>query len=321
MKCKVCDVDNSEGSRFCVECGASTNNGKESERVVSAEEMKQLLWSIDWEKIRNSSEKKRLIDQIQNMMKIWKNDPSYIPIIMAPTKKDGGFMRVKMPDDDKALETFKKEWKNQSMISRMTAPLLSTINSNDTNSGGGLNNEGLRNTSIQEMQGLGINTINTTKIDTCGCVEQVFVHNHRSSIPKSCAVCLWQNPNHPDNKHTVEERLKKNYFDASHDSEPCGVCGDMRCSIKHVPPIQLQYQEAFENIQRIRRKRYERILFDMNDLMERNYPHLYNSTWETDRSTDTVMAIPRKPKPSERRGKPPNKTFSVRPADYRLGHR
>lgn len=226
MICKVCDIDNLEGSKFCIECGASTNNGKKQERIVSAEEMKQLLWSIDWEKIHSDSKKNRLLHQIKSMYKIWQNDPSYIPVIMAPTKSDRGIMHIQAPDDDKALETLKKD-----MISRMTeldAPLLK---SDDTSSGGGLDNEGLRNTSIQEMQGLGINTINTTKID---------------------------------NKYTVEERLKKNYYDATRDNVPCGVCGDMRCDIKHIPPIQQQYQEAFENIQKFRRKRYNRIVWGID---------------------------------------------------------
>ncbi len=204
MICKVCNIDNSEDSKFCVECGIGFNNGKEQKRVVSAEEMKNLLWSIDWEKIRNGSEKKRLIGQIQAMMKIWQNDPSYIPVIMAPRRNDGGFIQVPKDID---MEKFKKELEKQQAFDAMIgpdAPLLSTIKSGDISSGGELNNEGL-------LQ-----------------------------------------------KYTVEERLKKNYYDATRDNIPCGVCGDMRCNIKHIPPIQQQYQEAFENVQRIRRFRLEK---------------------------------------------------------------
>lgn len=211
VQCKACNIDNPPNSTFCIECGASTNTGKEQDRIVSAEEMKQLLWSIDWEKISSDTERERLIHQIKGMYKIWQNDPSYIPIIMAPTKTSG-FIQVPKNVD---MKEFKKEWEKQ----------VSTIKPGDISSGGGLNNEGLRNTSIQEMQGLGINTINTTKID---------------------------------NKYTVEERLKKNYYDATRDNMPCGVCGDMRCDIKHIPPIQQQYQEAFENIQKFRKMRHDR---------------------------------------------------------------
>ncbi len=201
MICKVCDVNNSEDSKFCIECGIGLNNGKEPKRVVSAEEMKNYLWSFDFSKVKN---KTRLNRMINAEMQKWRQDPHYIPIISAPTKT-GGFIQAPKNVD---MEKFEKELKKQQVFDAMIepyAPFLSTIKPNDISSGGGLNNEGL-------LQ-----------------------------------------------KYTVEERLLKNYYDATRDNKPCGVCGDMRCNIKHIPPIQQQYQEAFENIQYIWKLRRERL--------------------------------------------------------------
>ncbi len=55
-------------------------------------------------------------------------------------------------------------------------------------------------------------------------------------------------------------------------SSLCGICGSIKCISKHIPSISQQYNEALENIQKFRHKRYLR-----NIWKDKPYPMLLAS--------------------------------------------
>lgn len=286
MDCKICKTENPSNSLFCLECGAFINNGKgrpikDEDRMVSAKEFKDRIYGLE---IPKGVQSRQINEFVKSEMEKWRADPWYMPMIGAPMKINDtpkAMQFTPLPESDIMIDddgncTHDKDFEC-GLKKNCNLPLGSEYKSL-------VNVEDRLRSMIPNVPNVNhIYGEPTFDLDKCFCgtADQKYVYNHRSEEPHMCANCQWINKNHPTytddmRKENVEMLktltsaldiplasktvpYKKGGFRAiGNKSIQCGVCGTTNCREDHIPPIQQQYQEAFENIQRFRRNRLER---------------------------------------------------------------
>ena len=217
------------GKAYCVDCGidkfpvpTTTRSYKtgilEEDRLTTPQEMKELLWSIDWEKIPENK-REFAIDGIRVMLHEWKNDPNYIPIITAPTKSNtGGLNNESLLSDEVKMKM--DEVHNAKMLSDMGFE----VDFNDDMHG---------ELQVRKKREEDRNQLGTELFPSIG--KKIF-----SNLPTETKLI---------------EMTRSNTVVVPQ----CGYCGNENANLCfHPPSVQEQHQEAFENIQKFRRKRFER---------------------------------------------------------------
>ena len=246
MICKVCQTENPQNSQFCLECGAAF---VKKERV-----------SKGYMKVPPMTDK--IQKDIKEQMEKWRKDEWYIPSIpvedqlrkIIPGVQNVNNMYGEPYTEVTPLgpEEIKQRMEDMNKCFCGTA-VQKFVYNHRSEEPHMCANCGWKNknhpTYIDDMR-----KENSGMLETL--TSALAMHEEtKKNIEKINKI----NDTPHILTYEVEDRLKQ-VFDCDVNItiiDQCGVCGTDNCKDPHIPSIQQQYQEAFENIQRFRRLRVE----------------------------------------------------------------